>query len=521
MSLLMGPVLSFRGYDVAAARWNLTALVVTDTAPGNLSVTGQSTPVKAEALWKVGNRTAYRYTFSLPVTAPTSAKNSNKTPIKTSTTATYKVLGKSYDVAVPVAGFAPTMAYASCNGFSSLKLIKSLKDKEPNALWKKMAARHQAMPYHLLLLGGDQVYADEMWEIDGQMKDWMDKSWADGNDAAATPTMRKWLDKFFFGLYTDRWAQPEVADMLARIPTVAMWDDHDLMDGWGSYPVERQTCPVFGAIWNSASKAFAVFQQQLEDGALRPGAIGTTRPGKKLPITKGAFSYGYIVGSIAILAVDMRSQRNVQDQVVGTEHWNEIYAWIDALPVGVVHLIVMSSIPVIYPGFDTIETLLGLFPGHQDLEDDLRDHWNSPPHREERLRLIQRLLKIPETVRPLIVSGDVHIAALGAVESTRPQTKQPVINQLISSGIVHPGPGAVVLLALRNLFDSDQEVERGVVARMMKFPNSATKFIGNRNFLSLEPDTDRLRPRIWANWQVEGEEFELTKVIEPNPIGSA
>ena len=34
--------------------------------------------------------------------------------------------------------------------------------------------------------------------------------------------------------------------MLALVPTVAMWDDHDLIDGWGSYPAERQDCAVFG-----------------------------------------------------------------------------------------------------------------------------------------------------------------------------------------------------------------------------------------------------------------------------------
>lgn len=41
MAILMGPVLSFRGYDPATQQWNLTALVVADAAPGDLSVTGQ------------------------------------------------------------------------------------------------------------------------------------------------------------------------------------------------------------------------------------------------------------------------------------------------------------------------------------------------------------------------------------------------------------------------------------------------------------------------------------------------
>jgi hypothetical protein len=520
MALKMGPVLSFRGYDPATQRWNLTALVVADAAPADLAVPGEA-GIKAEPLWKVGSRTAYRYSFSFPVQAQAS-------------TGSYKVFGKSYDVAIPAAGVSPAMAYASCNGFSSEKLKKNITDKY--CLWRVMAYKHglplapndssspgkvwpkveKPAPYHLLLLGGDQVYADGMWEIEGPMKEWLALSWQEGNEAQAPAAMRKWLDEFYFDLYTTDWSLPEVREMLARVPSIAMWDDHDLIDGWGSYPSERQNSDVFGAIWKSGSKAFAVFQQHLKDGELHPGAIGATRPGQQLPITTGAFSFGCVVGGIAILAIDMRSQRTQKQWIIRDEHWKEIYEWIDNLPQGQSHLLVMSSIPVVYPGFDTIENILGLFPGHQDLEDDLRDHWNSEPHRGERVRLINRLLGVRSDLRPLIVSGDVHVAALGVIESTRPQSKQTAINQLISSGIVHPGPGAVVLLALRNLFDSDQEIVRGVIGRMMKFPNNPHKFLGGRNFLSLEPDTDRPRPRIWAHWMLEKAEFPITKVIEPN-----
>ena len=28
-------------------------------------------------------------------------------------------------------------------------------------------------------------------------------------------------------------------------PQMQIWDDHDIFDGWGSYPDHLQTCPVF------------------------------------------------------------------------------------------------------------------------------------------------------------------------------------------------------------------------------------------------------------------------------------
>jgi hypothetical protein len=40
--------------------------------------------------------------------------------------------------------------------------------REPAGLFN-----HGKAAYHLLLQGGDQVYADPMWDIDGPMKEWL------------------------------------------------------------------------------------------------------------------------------------------------------------------------------------------------------------------------------------------------------------------------------------------------------------------------------------------------------------
>ena len=116
-------------------------------------------------------------------------------------------------------------------------------------------------------------------------------------------------------------------------------------------------------------------------------------------------------------------------------------------------------------------------------------------------------------IRPTIISGDVHVAAAGVLENSRLNVQRPVvINQLISSGIVHPSPNAVILFCLKHLFDHSDEVDRGIIARITEFPGNSAKFVGHRNFLSLEPDSEG---RLWANWIVEGEEHPYTKVIHP------
>lgn len=39
------------------------------------------------------------------------------------------------------------------------------------------------------------------------------------------------------------------------------WDDHDIFDGWGSYPDGLQNCPVFQGCYQAAKRFYLLFQQ--------------------------------------------------------------------------------------------------------------------------------------------------------------------------------------------------------------------------------------------------------------------
>jgi hypothetical protein len=189
---------------------------------------------------------------------------------------------------------------------------------------------------------------------------------------------------------------------------------------------------------------------------------------------------------------------------------------------GCKHLFVLSSIPVVHPDFSLIESVFGFFPGRQELEDDLKDHWHSRDHKAERLRLIHRLLQFAEKgTRVTLLSGDVHVGAVGVIESQRAGSRGShanVINQLTSSGIVHPPPPALMSYALEFLSKNPEQVDRGITATLVEFHGMRRRFIMARNWLGLEPDEDPKKGRIWANWYVEGESEPYTKVI--HPVGS-
>ena len=106
------------------------------------------------------------------------------------------------------------------------------------------------------------------------------------------------------------------------------------------------------------------------------------------------------------------------------------------------HVLVMSSIPMVYVNMNMLEDMFGLLPGQQELEDDFKDQWLSRSHQEERIMVIHRLLEFSKDsgCRVTVVSGDVHVACLGYIQSERDNTQSDgsnVINQLVSSAMVN------------------------------------------------------------------------------------
>jgi hypothetical protein len=499
MTLHMGPVLSFRGAE--NARWLVSALAVISDAGSNPGLVWGATAALDGA-----NRAAGKVIASDPTAGDAGAKVwrfDMAVPMSQSEQQVFYRLddGSSFSFFVPPADRIPRMAYGSCNGFSDPKLMKKVAD--PNRLWADMGGKHERQHYHLLLLGGDQVYSDTMWiEVPG-LKAWCNLPWTERRSAAFAG-MEADMRTFYFQLYIELWSRREPAAMFASIPTIMMWDDHDIFDGWGSYPPEQTACDVYQGIFRAARDAFRTFQLGVAPDEKRPGTLPD----------QAHLSFAFRVGPAAILALDMRSERTL-DQVMSLEAWNAVRDWFRRLD-SCKHLLVLSSIPVVHPNLSALEKLLGKYPGQQEMEDDLRDHWNSRTHREERVRLVHRLFDFSAErgCRVTLLSGDVHVGALGVLQTDRSDAppNARVINQLTSSGIVHPATPGMQLKVLEQIAGHVETLDRGITAQMLNFPGTDSPYIGARNWLSLEPD-DQLR--IWANWYVEGESHPYTKVVHP------
>ena len=403
---------------------------------------------------------------------------------------------------VPGAKESARVAYASCNGFSSAALLRDT--SEPYALWQKMADAHLEKPFALLLMGGDQLYADSVWSAKPgtAIEAWTQKNYDEQNDAGVSAKMVKEFTDFYDGLYPHGWKNPVMALMFATIPSVMMWDDHDIFDGWGSYPDDRQQCDVYQQAFAHAERTFKLFQLR-----------GAAQNRNRLNAAAKHYSLGFKFRDFHILALDNRAERTYT-QIMSKQNWDDTKAWLDSLAnEPVKNLLVMVGVPAIYRSFSSVESIYDVTPWHEELEDDIHDHWSAKPHHDERIKLVMVLLNFLEAhkndkTKGVLLSGDVHVGALGQVWNER---RQVGLTQVISTGIVHPPPSAMAWAGITlTTNDTPETIDDGDTVPEMLTPAGGTRYLRTRNFATLNVGTDN---KIWVNWICENSKLKPSFAI--------
>jgi len=93
------------------------------------------------------------------------------------------------------------------------------------ALTFRMRAQPENQWPQALLMLGDQIYADE---VSPEMRKWI----ADRRDTSQPPGEEVADFEEFTRLYRDSWGQVDIRWLLSTIPSVMIFDDHDVNDDW-------------------------------------------------------------------------------------------------------------------------------------------------------------------------------------------------------------------------------------------------------------------------------------------------
>src|SRR5690606_25205199 len=115
----------------------------------------------------------------------------------------------------------------------------------------------------------------------------------------------------FRKLYTTVFGYPEVDAVTSRIPSIMMWDDHEILDGWGSHRPARQQSPVYRGVFAAARDAFSTFQLAARPDDLPNGFL--RRDGRH-------FGSVWRIGDIGLIVPGVRSKRTprrIKDDAAG------------------------------------------------------------------------------------------------------------------------------------------------------------------------------------------------------------
>jgi PhoD related phosphatase len=455
MTLFLGPVLCFRG--TRGRSYDLCALVgvASKDEPAPLETDWERVPPRRLAGRR--GRSLWRYDFSLPLDDRDRARE-------------YRIGRQSWRVHLPAVGGSLRLAFTACNGSEKGNTWDALPER--NERWLHLAAEHASKPFHLLLQGGDQLYADPIWHEVPALAQWKRTPWWRRRKARFSAAMAEAVANDYFQRYCWLWGQPQLAPILASVPSLMMWDDHDIFDGWGSWAARWQECDVFQGIWAVAREHFALFQLAARPDDLPHGF--SDRRG-------GHFGWAHRIGDVGILAPDLRSERS-RRRVMGEVGWRAFTANLESMA-ACRHVVLLSSMPLVNPHLIPLERLFNLLPGHQTWQDDLVDQWPSVAHWEEWSRLLRQLVEFSARTGARItsLSGEIHLGALGAIESGGTR-----IYQLTSSGIVHPPPPARIVNVLEWIGTGVTSVAPDLTVRLLPLPGLGRRFLRARNWLELE-----------------------------------
>lgn len=202
--VVCGPLLKYIGINYTSREWRGSILVVSndrDAPPIDISITEPKSQRTIELSPKGEKLDTYRhqyhfwrYELHIPLL--------DQPQIMTYSTPHQSWAEPSFQVHLPAIQQSMRFMFYSCNGFSDYKdEVKNTYKEKENPLWQDALDRHNVMPFHVLLGGGDQLYNDRL------MKEPFMKPWSDEKDPETrinmklTDHMKSGFEEFYFSNY--------------------------------------------------------------------------------------------------------------------------------------------------------------------------------------------------------------------------------------------------------------------------------------------------------------------------------
>ncbi|KAF4505190.1 hypothetical protein G6O67_007165 [Ophiocordyceps sinensis] len=371
-------------------------------------------------------------------------------------------------------------------------------------MWKDVLQKNiDCGGFHVQLGLGDQIYGDRLWKEVPLLRQWLAMSGRDNKKKVQwTARHEEDVSHAYFHFYTSHFDQPFLREAFAQIPHVLQINDHDIFDGYGSYPAYMQASPMFKNIGRIATDMYLLFQHHTTVEMMRN--VSTDHDIFTLTGTGWHF-VKHLGPAVAVVGCDCRSERT-QARVMAGPTYQGIFPKVATLPPSVQHVVWMVSVPLIYPRLEAVESLAntvaagkkavnttynilgkvtssvagvvggkevvaqgfshvkkavgktGLMGnvlnqfGELDIQEVLKDMWTHETKDLERTYLIRTLQGIAQQkgIRMTFLSGDVNASGAGLVHDPTHPGDHKTMYQIISSPIVGAPQAGYVLKLLHN-----------------------------------------------------------------------
>ncbi|CAF2510873.1 unnamed protein product [Rotaria sp. Silwood2] len=401
--------------------------------------------------------------------------------------------------------------FFSCNGFGVAVSKQVPLNMTYSNVWNHLLSVHEETPLHILLWGGDQNYIDFIFQDIPYLREWVNMEWNEKWTCDFRVDLKEQVEQYYFYAYAENWdCRPEMKKALASIPSLMMWDDHDIFDGAGTYPPLLHDSPMMMGLFLVAQKMRLLFQHHTAFEKAREHQLF------------GYQAYNFFARcsrNLAIIGIDGRSERDIQT-VQHEKTWDMIFDKLENDLEDVEHLIVLFPVPFSFIRIHIAESIFehlknlpnkcrqlpfvkqtnSIF-GLPEAYDDLLDEWTHRDHIEERNRALLRFQQISEKkkVRITYFSGDVHCCAISRFQSRGSHRPLPIndaklMYQIISSAIVNLPPSEMAI-RIAHLFKSKwtpvDNTEEEIIDFFERNPENGKKFFykkmrPNRNWCYFE-----------------------------------
>ncbi|MCG7546403.1 alkaline phosphatase D family protein [Pseudoalteromonas sp. Of7M-16] len=348
-----------------------------------------------------------------------------------------------------------------------------------DGLWPDFGEILEDKNTRFVIGGGDQVYCDthgkrsrrqakkqkpiieDLWVWLSKHKNDLYNAYMEGEELN-TEGVIDYLAKLYRIYYRVYWNFDSLRTVYCSYPQYMMWDDHEIMDGWGSLTRDQRidklsnfwqddedhiNSKIARLAYQAAKRAYLDYQH------LHNPDTNVSNRQYDIVDKQQQWDYGFTKGPIGVYMLDTRSHHDVEHQadgarLLGPEQMTRFLQWLNTTAAsGVKALFIVTAVPVVHWN-DTVMNNMDLLLKIFGAMDDAIDEWGNETNITERNNLLEQIFKASHAnqIPITFLSGDVHCSSAFKLKSTN--YKYAKVMNITSSAISRKPPPAMASVAI-------------------------------------------------------------------------